>query len=231
MKLKTEQLFYLFLVAAIVEGLIVAVFILSIPGDPKNAFLFGYSKNRLLMLTAVLIILVGLLFILIRKQLRIGLNHWITDNRNLERVIPWVGGVAALLLWLTLFMPPYRFEELAASFTRLQPLLVWGELLFVQFALLVWVPKGAARFRIAISGLAKSKHYFLVGLVLFFTVALIFLILALFSPEFPGNQLYFPPGAPLSPLAVILAVVVLTLLLIPPKERSLPKDGGVSFRH
>ena len=226
MKLKTEQLFYLFLVAAIVEGLIVAVFILSIPGDPKNAFLFGYSKNRLLMLTAVLIILVGLLFILIRKQLRIGLNHWITDNRNLERVIPWVGGVAALLLWLTLFMPPYRFEELAASFTRLQPLLVWGELLFVQFALLVWVPKGAARFRIAISGLAKSRHYFLVGFVLFFTVALIFLILALFSPEFPGNQLYFPPGAPLSPLAVILAVVVLTLLLIPPKERSLPKKWG-----
>lgn len=223
MKLNTEKLFNLFLVAAIFEGLIVAVFLFAIPGDPKNAFLFGYSKNRLLMLTAVILVLAGLLFILIRKQLRTRLNHWVTDNRNLECVMPWVGSIAALLLWLTLFLPPYRFDGLAASFTRLQPLLIWGELLIVQFALLVWVPKGVERFRLAISGLTKSRRFMLVGVVLFVAVALIFLILALVSRKFPGNQLYFPPGAPLSTLAVVLAGVVLTLLLIPPKKRSLPK--------
>jgi hypothetical protein len=42
MKSKPERLFNLFLLVSIIEGFIVAAVMLAIPGDPKNAFLFGY---------------------------------------------------------------------------------------------------------------------------------------------------------------------------------------------
>lgn len=213
MKNKSENLLNLFLIAAILEGLIVAVFLLAIPGDPKNAFLFGYSTNRLLLLTAVFLILAGLLVLIFNKNLKLRLDRWITDNRNLERVMPWIGSVAALMLWLTLFMPAYRFDGLAASFTRLQPLLIWGELLIVQFALLVWIPKGGDRFKSAFTEPGRDRLLLFWGVILFVVVSLVYLTLALAGGDFPGNQLYFPPGAPLSALSVIVVGMIFILLL------------------
>ena len=52
-----------------------------------------------------------------------------------------------LILWLTIWMPAYRLEEYSATFTRLQPLLVWNILIGVQFALSAWLMGGQKQFQ------------------------------------------------------------------------------------
>jgi len=214
MKSKPERLFFIFLLFSILEGLIVCAVLLTIPGDPKNAFLFGYSKNRLVLLAAVLVILAGMVVVLFNKRIRTSLIHTVSGSNCLKGCMPWIGGVGALLLWLTIFIPAYRLEELAASFTRLQPLLIWIALLIVQFALLVWLFTYEGRFKEVVTELKGYRRLIYAGIFFFALISLVFLVLALTRGNSPGNQLYFPPGAPLSALQVMVVWVVFLLLLM-----------------
>lgn len=214
MKSTTDRKFSIFLLISIFEGLVVTGVLLFIPGDPKNAFLFGYSINRLILLVAALVILVALAVVLIDQRLRRQIDQWVSSSTRLARIMPWVGGLVAVLLWLTVFMPAYRFMELAASFSRTQPLLILIELIVVQFSLLVWASRGTEPSKSTIFELGTSRRHFLAGLLLFLAGAIVFLLLTVIKKDFSGNQLYFPPGAPLSSLQVMVVWVIFLLLLI-----------------
>lgn len=67
---RADRITALFLLISFVEGIVVAVILLFIPTDPKNAFLFGYSKSRLLMLAAVVMLLLFFGAALVNKRLR-----------------------------------------------------------------------------------------------------------------------------------------------------------------
>ncbi len=223
MKSKPERLFNLFLLVSIIEGFIVAAVMLAIPGDPKNAFLFGYSKNRLVLVAAALVILTILVIALFNKRIYNSLVQLASRSKNMARGAPWFGGLGALMLWLTVFTPAYRLEELAASFTRLQPLLIWVALIIVQFALLVWLITGEGNFVNIKAELNPYRRLIFIGFAIFVATSLVFLVLSLAGGDFSGNQLYFPPGAPLSALQVMAAWVVFLLLLIVEKKYRLGK--------
>ena len=213
MKRQPALLIKFFLVLSIVEGIIVAIVLLSIPGDPKNAFLFGYSKSRIVLLIGVLLILAVLTIILTNRRIRqVLLNLVPAPSGRLQNTLPWLGGGFCLLLWLTVWMPAYRLEELAATFTRLQPVLIWLELLLIQWVLFLWL---ATSNPVSMESPAEKQAAFRikpVWVVAFASITLVFLGFALFSGEYPGSQLYFPPGAPLSALQVLLVWIVFFLL-------------------
>jgi len=213
MKRQPALLIKFFLVLSIVEGIIVAIVLLSIPGDPKNAFLFGYSKSRLALLVAVLLILAALATLIANRRIRqVLLNLVPAPSGRLQNTLPWLGGGFCLLLWLTVWMPAYRLEELAATFTRLQPVLIWLELLLIQWVLFLWL---ATSNPVSMEYPAEKQAAFRikpVWVVAFASITVVFLGFALFSGEYPGSQLYFPPGAPLSAVQVLLVWIVFFLL-------------------
>jgi len=91
---------FLFLLAA--AGLGAALWLLAIPKEAGNAFLFGYSLNRLFELAAILVIalLVGFLSFLLKK--RSDLQEYLKDVNRLSRLAKhgMVGGfLTAAILW------------------------------------------------------------------------------------------------------------------------------------
>jgi hypothetical protein len=70
--IKIKPLFCILLSHNLLEGLITIISIVSIPTDPKNAFLLGYSLSRLLILGVSFLVL-GIqiiLFVNIKKVLK-----------------------------------------------------------------------------------------------------------------------------------------------------------------
>lgn len=212
MKRSPAQPFRFFSLISILEGIVVFLVLFSIPTDPKNSFFLGYSKSRLILLAVSLVLLLVFVVTLLHQRIRQPIIDWIAESRWLQGVTSWVGGVMLLLLWLTVWIPAYRLEELAATFTRLQPLLIWVELIAVQFSLLLWYLGGNTQFEVTLAELKQDRKWFYLGIGLFGITLLTFAALALLSRDFLGNQLYFPPGAPLSGLQVILSWVVFFLL-------------------
>jgi len=202
----------LYLLISFIEGIIVAVVLLSIPSDPKNAFLFGYSKSRLVMLGAVLVLLLFLAILLIIKRFRSRIAGLLSPESRLRKVLPWAGGLMMLMFWFTIWIPAYRLEEGAASFTRLQPLLIWIELIVAQAALAAWAIGRRGNLKAALQGIRESRKWLLAGIGLAALTMLVFITLVMTKGDFTGEQLYFPPGAPLSGLQVILAWVAFFVL-------------------
>ena len=202
----------LYLLITFIEGIIVAVVLLSIPSDPKNAFLFGYSKSRLVMLGAVLVLLLFLATLLIIKRFRSRIAGFLSPESRLRKVLPWAGGLMMLMFWFTIWIPAYRLEEGAASFTRLQPLLIWIELIVAQAALAAWAIGRQGNLKAALQGIRESRKWLLAGIGLAALTMLVFITLVMTKGDFTGKQLYFPPGAPLSGLQVILAWVAFFVL-------------------
>jgi hypothetical protein len=219
MKPPSIRQFNLFLIISFLEGIGVVFYMLTIPGDPKNAVLLGYSANRLLMLASAIIMLLLLVMAGTIKSLRERLRTIILPSPWLvkrARIILWV---TFLLAWLTIWMPPYRLGGGSASFIRLQPLLIWFELLVLQFSLLVWISKPDINWQSAWKTALKNKKGWLLWVILFLSAIVLFGGLTLAKSEFTGNQLYFPPGAPLSALQVFIVWGLFSLLLIEDSRR------------
>ena len=211
-KTKADRLVTLFFLTSIMEGLIVFTILLTIPGDPKNSFLLGYSKNRFVLLAATFAILAGLLVgLLTRRFDYFPLYKRIANWSRLKPRVFWIGGLALILLWVTIFTPAYRLKELAASFFRLQPILIWVELLVIQFALLAMIKLRMISFKAVREEFWQNRKLFFLGGGGVCSDCTRLSLLAVLNGDFSVNQLYFPPGAPISGLQTI-SVWILILL-------------------
>lgn len=202
---KIKPLFCILLSLNLLEGLITIISIISIPTDPKNAFFWGFSLSRLLILGISCLVL-GIqiiLFVNIKKVLK-TLDHLFASARLIQW-IKWVGAVAAICLWLTIWFPANRLETLAASFVRIKPLLLWLELIIFQ----VYVfSKLVLNAEIQEGNNLTTKNRTKIFRIILITVIIgvsLFVLLRILTPGTAGTQLIFPPGAPLSSLQLFLA--------------------------
>ncbi|HCK65119.1 MAG TPA: hypothetical protein DHW49_02535 [Anaerolineae bacterium] len=109
--------------------------ILASPSDPKNALLFGYSLERLILAGGIILFSIPLLFLTwkLSKQPEKTQSLWLsfTSNKNLYFVVFF----SFLFLFLFLLYPSYRLGRFASYVLRLQPILVW--LTFTTFTTLL----------------------------------------------------------------------------------------------
>jgi len=110
-----------------VECLVTAAVLLSIPSDPKNAFLFGFSPFRLLNVAALIGLGAALLwvFVIISKSKKI-LDFLDTGMRNEQRYQDWITILllAATLVGVLMWQPDVFFGKFLPYYQRLKPNLV-----------------------------------------------------------------------------------------------------------
>jgi len=131
-----------FLLAAL-EGFFALRYLLSVPADPKNAWMWGFSRNRILM--AAVILAAILLFIIL------ALQTW-RSSPSLSRFEGWLGaslsgawvyGLSCGAALIVLVAAPYlylNFQTQPVLMQRLAPFLFWaGALYFQTLIFVVWL--------------------------------------------------------------------------------------------
>ena len=205
------RLYHLFTVANLVEGLGVIISLLMIPADPKNAILWGYSLSRLIILGTTLAIFALGIFLIFNSRKIINLHNTWFEKQKIIHIIKWLGGIAGLCLWVTIWLPAERLTIYAAMFIRIKPLLLWLELIGFQFYLYTKLSTGDFMHPEWSGIIAFLKRYLWLWIVSFAGIMLILTLKLFYNGSFVG-QLYSVPGAPLSALQLLSALALFVIL-------------------
>lgn len=185
------------------ELLFAAVLSLTVQSEAKNAFLFGFSKTRLVLVMFLFIaaILAGTLGIFtLKKQIHARILDWMSDQ-SWKRIVP------ALLL-LAIGLSIIALEVSLAALTRLAPTLLCFWLIGVQYTILT--TRLANDRQQNISHSPQASPFTPRKLVAAITVILIYA--SLLIPIGISNS---PDGVPLdTPSEFIIATVLIPLALL-----------------
>ncbi|MBC8508594.1 MAG: hypothetical protein ISR58_03350 [Anaerolineales bacterium] len=215
-------------IASIIEGLATFVYLVSIPGDPANAWLLGFSKSRLALLLAIVLGIVIFSFFeiklwrdpswvaqfLSRVQkifLRNGIYYGVI-------VILFVCGIiTSHFIWLSSVLTDAFIQGLLA---RLLPIILWGGILSWQTILLLPI----LRYDEPIRRSSIQSKFFRISLFVFIFLLGLWIFVAVsgigITPDVIG---WDTPGAPVLPLQVWAAVLLgLGFFVI---ESSLTRDN------
>jgi hypothetical protein len=216
----------IFLIAASLEGLTALAYLFRIPSDEQSAFLFGFSRVRLLMGLLALIPLLILLYAALRSllqrsytsQLQSALLGFLKTEQNASHLITFLslGLVYGTFILLLVFVFPKAGSGLLRLvFDRAGSLLLWGMALCAQFLALV-----LGRYRAILKRTITMDRLILLREGFFFTVALLTLIewsiLAFHLDWFHGMYGWyfgFFRRAP-SRAGVFLALLLVTFLIL-----------------
>ena len=145
----------LYMALATIEGVIALIWFLVMPSDPKTAWLFGYSRFRILFILGDLIGTAVFAGFFIRTWLNPGWTeraagavHAFFQNHR-RKLIFWVVILVILFLgttalWIankdhwTIWVLPSVYL-LGDYLSRLSPLLFWLELLCIQVLIILWL--------------------------------------------------------------------------------------------
>ena len=138
----------LYFLAGSLEALAAVIYLFSIPPDPKNSVLWGFSLPRLLIMCGMLLVFLA----------AAGLSIWVFGNQKKStviftrlckgknyQVILFSAGSLFILAWITCLTPLYWFGTWGAYVERLRPSLIWLLLVSFQTLILFLLPGGAIR--------------------------------------------------------------------------------------
>jgi hypothetical protein len=148
-KFSSHTLLLVFLTLGAVEGIISFAFLLAIPADPKNAWMFGYSQRR------ILIFVVNLIFLVLaawacakywrdevwREKLIAALDsafkrRWLYTLFVILALMVAFAGIACAAFAITT-----TDMQIQAIFMRLAPMILWGALVSLQGAVIAGLMK------------------------------------------------------------------------------------------
>lgn len=206
---------WILLALTLLEGAFSLYALLSIPADPKNAFLFGFSKDRLLLILVEILVFIAVFAISLKQAAFFEyMTKRFSSSKNPLRLLKWLGVCSALLLWVLVWLPPASLGDFGDSYVRLSPLLFWIGAIVVQTLWTFYL--AFAREQIEqnkSTGLLNPKIRLAV-IAGFLLLTGAFLLLRGFSIKNFAQELYFPPGAPLSALQVFLIWLPFAFILL-----------------
>lgn len=200
----------------LVMGTLFVLFVnLRSPSDPENSILFGYSLERILLSSGLLILTLTLLFLtwkLIRTP-KTSAQLWAKFTQR-----GWVGDLTFLLFiflfsvaGITLAMPPYRLGGLAAYTDRLSALIGWLAIIGAVGCVLVILERRASlnpSTRMSRTTLGLSAvifgGLFLFGLIVYATGM---------GYQYPRDY-WYGAGVPMTGLQILLACAAGILFLL-----------------
>ena len=202
---ENQRALILTLCVSILSAFFCAFQLLKIPADSKNAFLFGLSKERLLMLSGFAGIIILLLLCLI-------INKKLLDFLEKKPYIKILFNFLAVIGLFFLLMPDYRFGRSAAIFLRIKPYILLIFLISISFSLFFnYKNNRFADIRETIKNFSKQKKYIL--------LALLVLIACIIFVEVTGlgktreTALWNKNGIPLQSIQLYSALVLFYVFL------------------
>jgi hypothetical protein len=119
--------------------------LMSLPADPKNVWLFGYSKNRILLFISICIYigyLVAIYFNVVNSKMKlIQFFTHIMESTGPKILMGLSLGLGLLMITIYQFMLPFSpFPDYKAVFPRITPLvyLIAVSITFLSFVLINW---------------------------------------------------------------------------------------------
>lgn len=206
-----------FLALLAVEGLAALARLASIPADPKNSVLLGYSLSRLVLMALALGVAgaAGALALALWRSQRFSEKtaSWL-EGRAARWLVPAALGLGAAACWLTLVLLRADLERNFSNYQRLQPLLLLGFLTGVQGLLLAVWRCGLRRPPVQPGDAGAARA----ALVIYAAFAALFALAALTGfGVTPDLYAWGPPGVPLLAWQVALALLLgcWMILLLP----------------
>jgi len=146
MQSKSQIFLSVYALLAALEAGVCLAYALSIPGDPKNSVLLGFSAQRLVMMGVLLVILLAAIaFAAVSWKSRQSAEKAfgvLFLRVSLQPALLIVSALLFLAGSALVFVPGYRFHEFQAYYERLKPLVIWVTL----FSLQTLIPLMVARF-------------------------------------------------------------------------------------
>ncbi len=200
-----------------------AVFLITLnsPSDPKNAVLFGYSLERLVLGAGFLLLTLALLLLtlhLLRHPER-SQRVW-RDLFHQTGITFWSAFAVLMICWLALFFPSYRLPGTIAGYiSRVYPALVW---LAVVGAVTMLVFIRERRRETLRSILLKNKAALSAGLVALLFFAAAFTLVAVTGLGIRQREDYwYTAGVPVLGLQVLFSLAL--GMIVQRLEGSLPR--------
>jgi hypothetical protein len=134
-----------FFLAGTIEGILTLVFTMLIPPDPKNAWLFGYSKYRLILAGSIFLVSAIFAGLFVKTWRDKEWSHKLSGNIKV-----WVDKLGWFLpviwcLFILIIFAPYIYllqkPDLHHVIERLMPIIFWSFFLCVQMLILVFIFK------------------------------------------------------------------------------------------
>lgn len=207
-------------------AVITLAFTLGSPSDPDNSFLFGYSFERIVLGTGLLVLTLALLFLtwyLVRRPEH-SLRLWQTLTSR-----SWTGTTAlflsaflVLVCWIILFLPNYRLGGMAGYVQRLSPILVWLAVTGAVMTMILFLERKAAANP---SADFSSKMILRVGVVTFGLLALIGVVIFIsgLGYRYPAEY-WYGAGVPVLGLQILFSLLAGGIFLwIEPKVTGIYK--------
>ena len=213
-RLRSLGLFYFFLVATL-EALAALVYLFSIPADPKNSFIAGYSLPRLVVMAGMVVIFIAMAW-LAGLALRRPQQVWLRLEPVLgSREKSYLAGLifAGLFLagWVVTFTPSYQFASFAAYVDRLRPVVAWLALFSLQAGAVLLVRQRAP----GQEGLPEQKSPLRGWAISLGILLLVWGLIVITRLGLKPDPLYWnQPGVPLLGGQVLVAWVIGIILIV-----------------
>lgn len=145
MPASTSKLASRFLLALAVYPLAALIALALIPGDSKNAFLLGFSLQRLLLMAVALAgVLISIaLAVLAGRNARLWQRRLepIWGRLSVSRWLLWLAALLAVQGVVAVFLPAYWLGLGHAYYERLRPILIWLGAAGLQIALSIQITR------------------------------------------------------------------------------------------
>ena len=229
-----KRAMYMYLIAAVLEGVAVFMFLLRIPGDPNNSWFLGLSKTRFVLAFALLVGIITFGIILFKfwrdagwAQKFLSRIQSILNNAFLYYsaivILFLLGLISSHLVWLSTVLTD---EFILGYLSRLMPVILWLGILSWQTILMLPI----FRYTQIVDWSSSQKLVFRTGVFVFAILLILWGVIAFTGFGIvPDANGWDSPGAPVLPFQVWLAWIIATVFFI--FERLLTRSAGDPARN
>lgn len=204
----------LFLLLGIVESVIAVIWLLLIPSDIKNAFLFGYSKKRILMVSVVFFLFILQIFLIMKKANTVNLLKKIASEKNALIFTKILGIIGLIAFWFTVWFDAKSLGRFSTAYIRIKPLLLLIEIQLSQTYFFIKTYLKEFNFLHFSLQIRKEKKVFLLSFVIGIGLTLIAYFLHVTSNlSQQSGLLFFSPSAPISSSQIFVVFLFLLVAL------------------
>lgn len=185
--------------------------ILGSQSESRKAFLLGYSLERVLLGSGLLILFLFFTALTVKlvRQPEWSRHVWggVFERNKVPAVLAGIAGVVFLTCWIILFWPSYRFAgNLAGYVSQLRAVIVWLAVVGAATMLLILFERGKESFKgiILMNRTAVWAGILIFGLSIFMGALVIFTGLGILH----AGDYWYGTGVPVLGLQILFALTV-----------------------